>query len=62
MLGLLLALFFLVDALGLELLIDPTPWLKHGGFGAGTLGVGLLIADVLLPAPFSLVMVGGSGS
>ncbi|HVQ36445.1 MAG TPA: VTT domain-containing protein, partial [Pyrinomonadaceae bacterium] len=50
-------LFFVVEALGVPLLSDPTPWLKHGGVLAASLGVGLLIADVVLPVPSSLVMV-----
>ncbi len=50
-------LFFVVEALGVPLLSDPTPWMKHGGVLAAGLGVGLLIADVLLPVPSSLVMV-----
>jgi uncharacterized membrane protein YdjX (TVP38/TMEM64 family) len=57
MLALFLVLFFLVEALGIPLLVDPTPWLKHDGLWAAALGVGLLIADVLLPVPSSLVMV-----
>jgi uncharacterized membrane protein YdjX (TVP38/TMEM64 family) len=57
MLALFLALFFLVEALGIPLLVDPTPWLKQGGVWAAVLGVALLIADVLLPVPSSLVMV-----
>jgi len=52
-----LVLFFIVEALGVPLLADPTPWLKRGGVLAAALGVGLLIADVLLPVPSSLVMV-----
>src|ERR1044072_1798612 len=52
-----LILFLIVEALGVPLLTDPTPWMKHGGVLAATLGVGLLIADVLLPVPSSLVMV-----
>jgi uncharacterized membrane protein YdjX (TVP38/TMEM64 family) len=50
-------LFFIVEALGVPLLSDPTPWMKHGGILAAALGVGLLVADVLLPVPSSLVMV-----
>jgi uncharacterized membrane protein YdjX (TVP38/TMEM64 family) len=57
MLAFFLALFFLVEALGIRLLVEPTPWLSRGGVLAATLGVGLLIADVLLPVPSSLVMV-----
>lgn len=52
-----LILFFIVEALGVPLLTDPTPWMKQGGMLAAGLGVGLLIADVLLPVPSSLVMV-----
>ena len=52
-----LLLFFVVEALGVPLLTDPTPWMKHGGVLAACLGVGLLVADVLLPVPSSLVMV-----
>jgi uncharacterized membrane protein YdjX (TVP38/TMEM64 family) len=52
-----LILFLIVEALGVPLLTDPTPWMKHGGVLAASLGVGLLIADVLLPVPSSLVMV-----
>jgi uncharacterized membrane protein YdjX (TVP38/TMEM64 family) len=50
-------LFLIVEALGVPLLTDPTPWMKHGGILTASLGVGLLIADVLLPVPSSLVMV-----
>lgn len=50
-------LFFLVEALGVPLVSDPTPWMTPGGVFAAVLGVGLLIADVLLPVPSSLVMV-----
>lgn len=52
-----LLLFFAVEALGFQLLKDPTPWMRHGGVVAASLGVSLLIADVLLPVPSSLVMV-----
>lgn len=50
-------LFLIVEALHVPLLSDPTPWMKHGGVVAACVGVGLLIADVLLPVPSSLVMV-----
>jgi uncharacterized membrane protein YdjX (TVP38/TMEM64 family) len=52
-----LVLFFAVEALGFSLLSDPTPWMRQGGILAATLGVSLLIADVILPVPSSLVMV-----
>src|SRR5689334_25411097 len=50
-------LFLIVEALHVPLLSDPTPWMKHGGVVAATIGVDLLIADVLLPVPSSLVLV-----
>lgn len=51
------ALFLIVEALGVPLLTDPTPWMRHGGVLAAALGVSLLVADVVLPVPSSLVMV-----
>ena len=53
----LLLLFIAVESLGIRLLTDPTPWMQHGGVLAAALGVTLLVADVLLPVPSSLVMV-----
>src|ERR1041385_1053005 len=50
-------LFVIVEALGVPVLSDPTPWMKHGGILAASIGVGLLIADVVLPVPSSIVMV-----
>ncbi len=52
-----LSLFLLAEALGIPLLTEPTPWLKQRGLAAAAVGVGLLIADVLLPIPSSLVMI-----
>lgn len=52
-----LGVFLLVDALRIPLLVDPSPWLDRGGLGAAVIGVGLLIIDVVLPVPSSLVMV-----
>lgn len=57
MLAFFLLLFLVIDALGVPLLTDPTPLLGHGGILAAVVGVSLLIADVLLPVPSSLVMV-----
>jgi len=54
---LLLALFLLVEALGIPLLVDPSPWLAQGGVPAALLGVGLLVVDVVLPVPSNLVML-----
>lgn len=53
-----LALFGVVEALGVPVLTDPSPWLIQGGAVAASVGVGLLLVDVLLPVPSSLVMVG----
>lgn len=55
--SLFLAAFFIAEGLGLDLLTDPTPWLVGGTPAAALVGVGLLIGDVLLPVPSSLVMV-----
>ncbi|HYG83079.1 MAG TPA: VTT domain-containing protein [Pyrinomonadaceae bacterium] len=51
------ALFLAVGALGVPILSDPAPWMSRGGVFAASVGVGLLVADVLLPVPSSLVMV-----
>jgi len=48
--------FLLVEALDIPLLVDPSNHLERGGIGAAMLGVGLLLVDVLLPVPSSLVM------
>jgi uncharacterized membrane protein YdjX (TVP38/TMEM64 family) len=52
-----IAMFFAVDALGVSWLRDPTPWLKGGGLVPAAAGVALLIGDVVLPVPSSVVMV-----
>ena len=52
-----LAMFVLVEQLDLPLLTDIRPGLTAGSSAAGVLGVGLLIADVVLPVPSSGVMV-----
>lgn len=52
-----LALFLLVELLSIPLLTDPSPWLEQGGAVAALVGVGLLVADVVLPVPSSLVML-----
>ena len=57
MLTLFLLLFLLVEWLQVPLLTDPSRWLERGGGWAALLGVGLLIADVVLPVPSSLVMI-----
>jgi uncharacterized membrane protein YdjX (TVP38/TMEM64 family) len=52
-----LVLFLLFEALEIPLLSDPSPWLARGGAGAAAVGVGLLVVDVVLPVPSSVVMV-----
>ncbi len=56
-LGVLLALFLIAESLDLGPLTDPTPWLDRGGVAAALVGVGLLLVDVVLPVPSSLVMI-----
>ena len=51
------ALFAVVEALGVPLLTDPSPWLERGGWAAVVVGTGLLIVDVVLPVPSSVIMV-----
>jgi uncharacterized membrane protein YdjX (TVP38/TMEM64 family) len=52
-----LALFGIVEALGVKVLTDPSAWLDRGGPLAAAVGVGLLVADVFLPVPSSVVMI-----
>lgn len=53
-----LVLFVVAEALEIPLLTDPAPWLSGGGsLAAAALGIGLLVADVVLPVPASLVMI-----
>jgi uncharacterized membrane protein YdjX (TVP38/TMEM64 family) len=57
MMVLFLGVFALAEALHVPLLTEPGPWLAHSGAGAAAVGVGLLVVDVLLPVPSSLVMI-----
>jgi uncharacterized membrane protein YdjX (TVP38/TMEM64 family) len=52
-----LALFFVIEALHIPVLSDPSVALQRGDWLAAVTGVVLLIADVVLPVPSSLVMV-----
>lgn len=52
----LLASFFIVEALELPLLTQPEGWLGEATVGTAALGVALLIADVLIPVPSTVVM------
>jgi uncharacterized membrane protein YdjX (TVP38/TMEM64 family) len=49
--------FLIVEALGIPILVDPTDYLDNGGIGAALLGGGLLLADVFIPVPSSMVMI-----
>lgn len=53
---LLLLLFAIASASDLPVLDDPTPLLRGGRIAAAVAGVLLLVADVVLPVPSSLVM------
>lgn len=58
MLALFLALFGLVEALGIDFLKDPGDWMNSRGRpAAAAAGVGLLVADVFIPVPASIVML-----
>lgn len=52
-----LASFLLVEQADVAVLTDPRPWLEGAGAAGAVVGVGLLVADVALPVPSSLVMV-----
>jgi uncharacterized membrane protein YdjX (TVP38/TMEM64 family) len=55
--ALLLAAFVVVEAFHVPVLTDPDPVLDEGGVAAAAAGVGLLVVDVVLPVPSSLVML-----
>ncbi len=57
LIGLLLVAFAVVEAADLPVLTDPLLLLDRGGVAAAGIGVGLLVADVVVPVPSSLVMV-----
>lgn len=54
--ALFLGLFGLVENAGVPLFHDPTPWMASRG-SAVVIGIGLLVADVFLPVPASIVML-----
>lgn len=57
MMVLFLVLFGIAEWLRLPILTDPGPLLAQGGWIAAAGGIGLLVADVVLPVPASLVMI-----
>lgn len=52
-----LGFFLLVEGLQPTLLVQPHQVMVTGSLGAALIGVGLLVADVVVPVPSSLVMV-----
>ncbi|MCU1350077.1 MAG: associated Golgi protein-related protein [Acidobacteria bacterium] len=52
-----LLLFLAFSAAGISILEDPSPMRRHAGPVAALIGVGLLVADIVLPVPSSLVMI-----
>lgn len=57
LLGVFLTLFFLVEALNVALVKEPSSWLGQAGVLTGFVGVCLLVTDVGLPVPSSMVLV-----
>lgn len=53
-----LAAFLVVEASNPALLTDPGSWLPQAGPGTAAASVALLVADVFLPVPSSVIMVG----
>lgn len=54
---LILVSFLIVEALGIPLLTDPTARMSEGGWLAASIGGGLLLADVFIPIPSSVIMI-----
>jgi len=54
--GFVLVSFLVVEALGVPLLVDPADRFESGGVGVAALGVSLLLVDVFIPVPSSIVM------
>ena len=57
LMAVLLLAFTVVEALEIDLLVDPSPWLATASAAAAGIGVTLLLVDVLVPVPSSLVMI-----
>jgi uncharacterized membrane protein YdjX (TVP38/TMEM64 family) len=53
----LLSLWLFADALGMSRVTDPAAAMGEGGVWPALVGIGLLVADVVLPVPSVLVMV-----
>lgn len=54
---LILVSFLVVEALQIPLLTDPTDQMMEGGWIAATIGGGLLLLDVFIPIPSSVIMI-----
>ena len=52
-----LLLFLLVDQANVPLLSDPSAVMERGGLIAALVGLGLLLGDIILPVPSSLIMI-----
>lgn len=57
MMVLFLLMFGVVEWLQIAPLTDPGPWMAHQSWQAALVGQVILLVDVLLPAPASLVMI-----
>lgn len=57
MMALFLVLFGIAEWLRIPILTDPGPLLSRGGWIAALAGIALLVADVALPVPASLIMI-----
>ena len=54
---LVLVSFMVVEALEIPLLTDPSGWLDDAGLAGALVSVGLLLVDVFVPIPSSVVMI-----
>jgi uncharacterized membrane protein YdjX (TVP38/TMEM64 family) len=54
---LILVSFLVVEAIGIPLLTDPSDDIRGGGWLAAAIGSGLLLADVFIPIPSSVIMI-----
>lgn len=54
---LILISFLIVEALGVPLLTNPADQMNQGGWIAAIIGGGLLLADVFIPIPSSVIMI-----
>lgn len=54
---LVLVSFIVVEALEIPLLTDPSGWLDDAGIVGAAISLGLLLVDVFVPIPSSVVMI-----